>query len=253
MKRTSLFRKYMIMGMLAAYCAAGCGRKQETPAENLPETTEEETVHTGLANETAADGQIDFDILQKENPDIFAWLYVPGTGIDYPVLQSPVSDDYYDNHTAESIEGAEGALYTEMPNLMDMCDFNTVIHGKDGNETDLFADIHQYENPDFFRENDKIYLYLPGNILTYTIFAAYYDDGSDILRRYDYTSIEGCQEYLDALYQTKAMNRNIREGWEGVTPGHFLITLNGLTDSQTNAQYVVIGALVADAAGTVGR
>ena len=52
------------------------------------ESLEAEGQANGIANESALDAQIDFSALQKENPDIFAWIHVPGTTIDYPVLQN---------------------------------------------------------------------------------------------------------------------------------------------------------------------
>ena len=35
------------------------------------------------------EGEIDFDYLWTVNPDICAWITLPGTNIDYPVLQHP--------------------------------------------------------------------------------------------------------------------------------------------------------------------
>lgn len=213
--------------------------------------SEQSTADT-FAGESAADGHVDFAVLQQINPDIFAWLYVPGTGIDMPVLQSHVSDEYYKSHTADGTEGAEGAVYTEMPNLMNMCDFNTILHGRDIEENDLLFSLHKFEDADFFQENEEFYLYLTDNVLTYEIVAAYYDEGSDILRRYDYTTYDGCQSYLDAMYGYKSMNKNMREGWDDLTPYHFLVTLDGSV-REDNTQYVVVGVLTGDAAGNIDR
>ena len=207
---------------------------------------------TGLAGESAADGHVDFEVLQEENPDIFAWLYVPGTDIDYPVLQSPVSDDYYKSHGQNGQEDESGALYTEMPNMMNMCDFNTIIHGIDNEDGDLFAGLHKFEDPDFFEKNEEFYIYLPDNVLTYEVFAAYYDDGSDILRRFDYTTYAGCEAHLEQIYAAREMGKQLREGWEDLMPYHFLVTLDGSV-REDGKQYVVIGALTGDAAGVIDR
>lgn len=228
------------------------GTAKDTPNDGK-DGTEGQEGKSGLVWETAADGHVDFDVLQKENPDIFAWLYVPGTGIDAPILQSPVSDDYYQSHRADGREGTEGALYTEMPNMMDMCDFNTIIHGKDDKDGGLFAGLHKFEDPDFFEENEKFYIYLPDNVLTYEIFAAYYDEESDILRRFDYTTYGGCAAYLEQVYGARDMGKNQREGWDDLTPYHFLVTLDGSIREEEGRQYVVIGALVGDAAGKIDR
>ena len=231
---------------LAVYTAA-CGMADNDEPEPLPAVTD-----AGVFGESAVDGQIDFTILQEQNPDIFAWLYIPGTKIDLPVLQSPVSDEYYITHDVFGDENNTGALYTEMPNLMNMCDFNTVIHGNDLETNSPFQELHSFEATDFFAEHETFYLYLPDNVLTYEIFAAYYDESGDILRRYDYTTYEGCEAYLEDIYTGRSMNRNFRESWEGLTPYHFLVTLNGKARPD-GTQYVVTGALIHDEAGKIDR
>lgn len=218
-------------------------------AENRQEALPAGDAFTG---ESAADGHVDFDALQQINPDIFAWLYVPGAGIDIPVLQSHETDEYYKTHTPDGEEGTAGSVFTEMPNLMNMCDFNTIFHGKDLEQDDWFYRLHQFEDGDFFQENEVFYLYLPDNVLTYEVVAAYYDEGTDILRRYDYTTYSGCQSYLEDMYGYKSMNKNMREGWDDLTPYHFLATLDG-SIRENNTQYVVVGALIEDAAGTIDR
>ena len=239
-----------------AVCAAACGTAdggEQEPAQEVTDIQESvKAAETGIFGESAVDGWIDFAMLQEQNPDIFAWLYVPGTGIDLPVLQSPVSDEYYITHDILGDENGTGAVYTEMPNLMNMCDFNTVIHGNDLEEDSPFKELHSFEEADFFTAHETFYLYLPDNVLTYEIFAAYYDESSDILRRYDYTTYEGCETYLKDIRIGRSMNRNFREGWEGLTPYHFLVTLDGKT-REDGTQYVVIGALIHDEAVEIDR
>ena len=232
--------------------AAGQGGQEADADTGDGENAGGSSQGTGLADESAADGHVDFEALQKENPDVFAWLYVPGTGIDAPVLQSPISDDYYKSHGQDGKEGDEGALYTEMPNMMNMCDFNTIIHGKDDKDGDLFAGLHKFEDPDFFEKNEEFYIYLPDNVLTYEVFAAYYDDGSDILRRFDFTTYAGCEAHLEQIYAAREMGKQLRDGWNDLTPYHFLVTLDGSV-REDGKQYVVIGALIGDAAGVIDR
>ena len=216
---------------------------EEQTSENASESTSEaEENRTGLQFETVKDGRIDFTVLQEENPEIWGWLYIPGTDIDRPLLQSATSDTYYQNHMADGQEGEAGALYIEIPNQTNLCDFNTVIHGKDQKEGDLFYELHKFEEPDFFNEHEALYIYTPDNVYTYSIYAAYYDEGSDILRRYDYTTYQGCNAYLADYYDRRDMTMNKRDGWEDITAGHFLLTLDGITTG--DRQFVVMAGLV---------
>lgn len=209
----------------------------------------------GIAHETAIDGEVDFTELKKENPDIFAWIYIPDTDIDFPVLQSTEADDFYESHNAYGESSSQGALYTELANMRDMCDFNTVIHGKtsDGATGGLFDDLHRFADRDFFEKHESIYLYTEDNVLTYTVFAAYERENTSLIRTYDFTYGTGCEQFLKDMYGIREMGKNLREGWEEVTPYHFLITLTTQSQSNPEKQFVVIAALTSDAAGKINR
>lgn len=240
---------------------SGCGREMDKEAEETVDGQEMQIQEAslkedyGIAGESAKDASVDMKALQEENPDIFAWLYIPDTDIDAPVLQSAEADDYYENHNAFREEDEKGALYTELANLKNMCDFNTVIHGRtSGNGEDgIFSDLYRFADPDFFEEHKDVYLYLDGNLLTYTVFAAYERENTSLIRSYDFTYGTGCQQFLDDVYGTRKMGKNLRKGWEEITPYHFLITLTTQKESDPDKQFVVIALLVSDAAGEIDR
>lgn len=207
-----------------------------------------------FAGEGAQDAQIDFSVLRKENPDIFAWLYIPDTAISCPVLQSGQSDTFYEDHNAYGEEDDTGAVYIELANLTSMCDFNTVLHGKTGaDEKGLFADLYRFADPVFFKDHEYAYLYLDGNVLTYEIFAAYERENTSLIRTYDFTYLSGCQQFLDDLYGTRDMAMNLREGWENISAYSYLITLTTQKETNAESQFVVIAVLVQDEAGTINR
>ncbi len=223
----------------------------------LEETAPEETKETASAilQESAQDAQVDFQALQEENPEIFAWLYIPDTSIDAPVAQSGESDEYYASHNITKENDENGALYIEAANLTSMCDFNTVIHGntaEDG-ESGLFAELYQFSDPDYFDSHEQMYLYLEDNVLTYEIFAAYERENNSLIRTYDFTYLSGCDQFLKDMYGIRSMNMMIRSGWEDVTPYHFLVTLTTSRGKDSDSQFVVLAALIEDPAGTIDR
>ncbi len=223
----------------------------------LEETAPEETKETASAilQESAQDAQVDFQALKEENPEIFAWLYIPDTSIDAPVAQSGESDEYYASHNITKENDENGALYTEAANLTSMCDFNTVIHGntaEDG-ESGLFAELYQFSDPDYFDSHEQMYLYLEDNVLTYEIFAAYERENNSLIRTYDFTYLSGCDQFLKDMYGIRSMNMMIRSGWEDVTPYHFLVTLTTSRGKDSDSQFVVLAALIEDPAGTIDR
>ena len=82
-----------------------------------------------------------FAALQQINPDAFAWIRIPGTAIDYPVLQREGDNSYYLDHTAEGIQAAEGAIFTEDYNTKTFEDVNTVIYGHDMKNGTMFQNL----------------------------------------------------------------------------------------------------------------
>lgn len=199
------------------------------------------------------DRQIDFDVLRAKNPDIFAWIHIPGTTIDDPVLQSGQSDTFYESHNADGEEDETGAVYIELANLSSMCDFNTVLHGRTGKDQDgPFADLYRFAEPDFFADHEYVDLYLEGNVLTYEIFAAYEREDTSLIRTYDFTYLSGCKQFLEDLYGTRDMGMNLREGWENVNEYNYIITLTTQKEAE-GRQFVVTAVLIQDTAGTISR
>lgn len=247
--RGNMRKKAIKTGILACLilvvaALGACGSDKEEYIEEIAEEEVEETTNAS----------IDFDEVREINPDIFAWLSIPGTEIDHPVLQSGQSDTFYESHNAEGKEDNTGAVYIELANLTNMCDFNTVLHGKTGEEGDgLFADLHRFADPDFFKDHEYAYLYLDGNVLTYEIFAAYERENTSLIRTYDFTYLSGCQQFLDDLYGIRDMTMNLREGWENVGVYNYVITLTTQRAENAEKQFVVLAVLVQDEAGTINR
>lgn len=246
MRKTRSFYSTMILCLVLLCSTTGCGQNSH---EN-----------TAIATESAADSRIDFAALKEENPDIFAWLYIPDTRIDCPVLQDSQSDDYYCNHNAFREDDSHGVVYIELANVTDLCDFNTVFHGSASKTPDSrksesypFADLYRFADPAFFDAHEKMYLYLDGNVLTYEIFAAYERENTSLIRDYDFTDTIGCLMFLNDLYATKDLHMNLRDGWNFITPYHFLVTLTAHKEDDPERQFVIVAVLTQDEAGTISR
>lgn len=235
-----------LVGMTMAAILASCGNQTKTS----------NTGGSGVMNETATDNSVDFGKLNAVNPDIFAWLYVPGTGIDYPISQNLEGDDsYYLTHDCTGMkEDKKGGIYTESYNLIDMCDFNTVIHGATTKDGDLFSELWNFSDEKYFKDHDKFMIILPDNVLTYEIWTAYQRDNTNVFMQYDFTEENGCRDYLDDMKKNWNVKTNFREGWEqGVDPDNFLVTLTTVDPKNPDKQWVVVGCMIGDAAGKINR
>ena len=102
---------------------------------------------------------IDFASLRVENPDIYAWIYIPDTNVNYPVLQNPTDDSYYLKHDKDGNYSEAGAIYSQLANKTDFSDPVTVLYGHNMNSGGMFATLHYFENKDFFDSHQDMYIY----------------------------------------------------------------------------------------------
>lgn len=190
---------------------------------------------------------VDIAALQEEvNEDIYAWINVPGTDIDYPVLQHPEEMDYYLNHNLDRSKGYPGSIYSQRVNVKDWTDPNTVLYGHNMKKGTMFAGLHKFEDKDFFNENRYIHIYTEdGVILIYEIFAAYETDDRHQLMIWNLNTEEGFQSYLDAIQEQSGQGCNLKEEIKPTTEDKILTLSTCVDDLQRgDRRYLVQGVLI---------
>ncbi len=185
---------------------------------------------------------INWDELKSINEDIYAWIYVPGTDIDYPVLQHPTDDSYYLSHNLDGSKGRPGCIYTEKANSKDFTDYNTIIYGHNMRSGAMFRTLHNFEDATVFDTDKYVYIYTQDKVFIYEIFAAYTSDATHILYNYTFDSAEHMQSYLDdALKQ--AVNSGYTRQDINVTGESAIVTLSTCT-SDSSERYLVQAVLI---------
>ena len=156
--------------------------------------------------------RIDFEELKVQNSDIYAWITVPGTEIDYPVLQKSDAKDPYDNyyldHQIDLSEGLPGVIYSQPVNRRDFMDSVTVLYGHNMKNGEMFSGLHLFADKDFFDQHSQVIIYTPEKIFTYEIFAAI--DFSDALLPYEYDFTKSA-EVQRHLVDVRKCEGNFRE------------------------------------------
>lgn len=212
----------------------------ETTEETLIQETEQ-TSETTKGFYTRED--IDFDALQKLNPDIYAWIEVPGTNVDYPIVQHPTDNGYYLTHTVEHKKTTAASIYTERYNSKDFEDAHTVIYGHNMKNGSMFRTLHNFEDYEFFEENRDIVIYMPEQTLYYEIFAAYTYDNRHLLNTYNCSEPEEFSEYLEEVFSIKDFGAFIDHEME-VTSKDRIITLSTCVNSGNSAQRYLVQAVL---------
>lgn len=223
---------------------------EPTEAENLEQTYENgdaEGTEAALPDDIFLDMQnpIDFEKLQEINTDIYAWIRISDTPIDYPIAQREGDDTYYLHHDMYGESRFAGCIYTEDCNSKDFTDPNTVIYGHNMKNGSMFKGLHKFADSTFFEEHPYIYIYTPDHVLAYKVFAAYTYDDRHIINSFDFTDKEVFAEYLDDIFHVRAMDANIRED-VSVTADDRIITLETCVGGDSDARYLVQAVLIKD-------
>ena len=162
-------------------------REQHQQAE-ARETAEEETQNRHIVppislaeeglpvqqSESAVGEQamVDLSAYLAQNPDFVAWLRIPGTNVDYPVVQTDDPDDYL-NHTFSGKLSVVGTLFSLADADYQAPGRNIAIYGHHlrSSGEKMFTSLMRYKNPDFYEDNKTVMLDSLYRHREYTIFA----------------------------------------------------------------------------------
>lgn len=149
---------------------------------------------------------IDFEKLQKTNPDGYAWLEIEGADISYPIFFKEGDNSFYLNHNIDGEYDKAGALFTEDYNSTDFSDPATVIYGHNMASGAFFGLLEEkYSNPKFFKENNKLNIYMPTEMRSYKIFAALPFSDTHILHYYNFSNNRSYDNFLEDIYGTRSL------------------------------------------------
>lgn len=178
---------------------------------------------------------VDFDVLHETNADIYAWIEIPGTLVDYPILQHPSDDVYYLNHTVEGISGLPGSIYTESVHPKDFSAPMTVIYGHNMRNDTMFGSLHDYEDADKLKESPYVYIYLPDRTLVYQVFAAVRFSDAYLP---SYCNYEDEEEFLSFINELCSSSGNVNEEVE-VPYGSRIIVMSTCIGNAPSNRFLV--------------
>ncbi len=163
-----------------------------------------------------------------------AWLYIPDTNIDYPIMQSG-DNDYYAHRATDGSYLYAGSLFMDYRNSSDFTDFNSVIYGHNMGNGTMFADIPNYENEEYFMNHSYGWLTTEDDVRLIDFFAvARTSDTSGL-----YLADPNFQEWDDQLRNCASIYKEIE-----VTENDHLITLSTCTSAEGNSRTILVGKII---------
>ena len=198
------------------------------------------------------DSPVDFISLKKRNPDIYAWLDIPGSEISLPVLRREGENDYYINRDLDGRYSARGSLYTQSYwNGNDFSDECTVIYGHAALSGAMFGTLQEfYSDPDNFRDHNELIIYMPNREIHYRVFAAVPYDNRHILDSFTFSFVGNYQLFIESVYSIKAIGANVDEDCEFNYTDRMLI-LSTCLRGNSNKRFLVCALEVTESDGSI--
>lgn len=181
----------------------------------------------------------DFLPLLEINEDVVGWLTVPGTVIDYPVVQGE-DNDYYLDHTFSREAAAAGAIFMDFRNDWRHRNNNhLIVYGHNMRNGTMFSDLNRYVRPatrdDFMANHNTIQMNNLYEDSSWEIFSAYMVD----LDREEYYlfpnySAENMERFIAMAHRRSLVQTDI-----SVSPDDQLLTLVTCWSQLNDARSIV--------------
>ncbi len=117
---------------------------------------------------------VDFQALKSRNSDTVAWVSVPGTDINYPVVQAK-NNDYYLNHSFDKKTNQAGWVFADYRNSFERLNQNTIIYGHGFLNKIMFGTLKNTINESWYsnEENYLIRLTTEKETTTWRVYSTY--------------------------------------------------------------------------------
>lgn len=177
--------------------------------------------------------------LQKKNSYCIAWISIPGTVIDYPVMHTPDNPGYYLHRNFYGKKASGGTLF-----LSEICDIdrsdNLIIYGHNMKNGTMFAALTKYKTKSFWEEHPYITLETADETRTYEVICALATDVSAGNRfpYYDFSRASSAKEFDSYV----AACKRLAYYDTGVTAeyGEQILTLSTCEYTHENGRLLVI-------------
>ena len=97
---------------------------------------------------------VDFNALKKTNSDTVAWLFVGGTNVNYPVVQTS-DNDYYLTHSFTKKKNSGGWLFMDYRNDKNDYGRNTIIYGHNMKNQTMFGTLKKLLTKEWYQVQDN--------------------------------------------------------------------------------------------------
>jgi sortase B len=149
---------------------------------------------------------VNWDALKTINPDIAGWIMIPGTRINYPVVQAS-DNDFYLHHLSDKTPSDTGAIFLDSDNDPAITGWNNIIYGHNLLDGSMFASLKSYSEQGFFDEHRTVLLATPERGYRLEVVAALVCEADDKIRQFGFTDRVAYDAYVRMLLDYAVLSR----------------------------------------------
>ena len=192
--------------------------------------------------ETKTEKMLQLEELKKQNNDIVAWLEIPNTEINYPVLQT-TDNEYYMTHTYKKEYSSDGSIFLDKDYDWDLPSSNLLIYGHNNRNGNMFEDLLKYEDESYYKEHPTIEFTTLDEDCEYEIISVfksriYYKSEQNVFRYYFFINAENEEEYN--YYVEESKKASLYDTGKTAEYGEQLLTLSTCEYSQEDGRFVIV-------------
>ncbi len=185
----------------------------------------------------------EYQKLHQKNSDFAGWISIPGTGIDYPVMQAvPESSDFYLTHNYDGEEDINGSIFLDSRNDYEQQDDNLIVYGHNMKSGLMFGELKDFLDEAFWREHKAITFNTIYEKAEYEIVAVCLakvpQEGEEGFRYYDFINAGNEENFNNFLENMKKMNI-MGEGMD-ISYGDKLLTLSTCNNYTEDGRLVLL-------------
>lgn len=165
-----------------------------------------------------------------------AWIEIPGTDIDYPVMQKQGDPEYY---LRRNYKGEYS--YSGTPFLDENCNIriskNLIVYGHNMKDGTMFSELTKYKDLKFCMEHQNLKLTIDGITYNYTLYAVCSVDASE--GWYTFTGQTSEDNFAELISHIQNRSSYISFTEQAEYGDHFL-TLSTCDYASDNSRLIVI-------------